>query len=274
MSTVMIAQTKIINKTTITVDKTVDGKVVKEVYVIEGEAADKKLKELENDTSVININVEKHVEMRSDDLNSEEIEKLRKEVEVEIRDIEKATGKKAERREESIEIEIETDDDKEIKKYKVKIIENGKEEVIEWNGKGEMPAKMKKLMGDTDPTIIVRGKGVEGYNYKMIKKDADDMMMEKEVIMMNEKNNNKVQIGVMISDTEGGVEILSFADNSTAREAGLEVGDIITGVNSKTVTSMKDLVDALSPYEPGDVVVINYISGDRILTKEVKLSKR
>jgi len=270
----MIAQTTIVNKTTITADKKVDGKIVKEVFVIEGEAADQKLKELENDKSVINIYVEKQVEMRSDYPNSAEMQKMRKEVEVKISDIENESGKKAERREESV--EVEADDHKEIKKYKMKIIENGKEEVIEWNGKGEMPAKMKKVMGDIDPAIIVRGEGVEGHKYKMIKKDGedDDMMMEKEVIIMNEKNNNRVQIGVMISDVKGGIEILSFVDNSAAKEAGLEVGDVIIGVNSKTVDTIKDLVEALSPYKPGDVVTINYTSGDRILTKEVKLSKR
>mgnify|MGYP000713219049 CR=1 FL=1 len=59
MSTIMIAQTTIVNKTTITVDKKVDREIVKEVFVIEGEAADQKIKELENDKSVINIYVVK-----------------------------------------------------------------------------------------------------------------------------------------------------------------------------------------------------------------------
>ena len=277
MSTAMIAQTTMINRTTITVDKSVDGKVVKEVYVIEGEGADKKLKELENDKSVININVEKQVEMSSDDPNNAEMQKMRKEVEVKIADMEKATGKKADRREEKIEIEVTEDDQKEIKEYKMKIIENGKEEVIEWNGEGEMPAKMKKMMEDTETQITVKGEGREARKYHMTQnnKKANGMTItDEEVIIMNEENNNKGQIGVMIRNIASGVEILSFTDNSMAMAAGLKIGDIITGVNSKTVTTMEDLVEGLAPYEPGDVVTINYMRDDRKFMKEVKLNKR
>lgn len=277
MSTAMIAQTTMINRTTITVDKSVDGKVVKEVYVIEGEGADKKLKELENDKSVININVEKQVEMSSDDPNNAEMQKMRKEVEVKIADMEKATGKKADRREEKIEIEVTEDDQKEIKEYKMKIIENGKEEVIEWNGEGEMPAKMKKMMEDTETQITVKGEGREARKYHMTQNNnkANGMTItDEEVIIMNEENNNKGQIGVMIRNIASGVEILSFTDNSMAMAAGLKIGDIITGVNSKKVTTMEDLVEGLAPYEPGDVVTINYMRDDRKFMKEVKLNKR
>lgn len=277
MSTAMIAQTTMINKTTITVDKSVDGKIVKEVYVIEGEGADKKLKELENDKSVININVEKQVEMSSDDPNNVEMQKMRKEVEVKIADMEKATGKKADRREENIEIEVTEDDQKEIKEYKMKIIENGKEEVIEWNGEGEMPAKMKKMMDDTETQINVKGEGREARKYHMTQnnKKANGMTItDEEVIIMNEENNNKGQIGVMIRNIASGVEILSFTDNSMAMAAGLKIGDVITGVNSKTVTTMEDLVEGLALYEPGDVVTINYMRDNRTFMKEVKLNKR
>lgn len=277
MSTAMIAQTTMINRTTITVDKSVDGKVVKEVYVIEGEGADKKLKELENDKSVININVEKQVEMSSDDPNNAEMQKMRKDVELKIADMEKATGKKADRREEKIEIEVTEDDQKEIKEYKMKIIENGKEEVIEWNGEGEMPAKMKKMMEDTETQITVKGEGREARKYHMTQNNnkANGMTItDEEVIIMNEENNNKGQIGVMIRNIASGVEILSFTDNSMAMAAGLKIGDIITGVNSKTVTTMEDLVEGLAPYEPGDVVTINYMRDDRKFMKEVKLNKR
>lgn len=277
MSTAMIAQTTMINRTTITVDKSVDGKVVKEVYVIEGEGADKKLKELENDKSVININVEKQVEMSSDDPNNAEMQKMRKEVELKIADMEKTTGKKADRREEKIEIEVTEDDQKEIKEYKMKIIENGKEEVIEWNGEGEMPAKMKKMMEDTETQITVKGEGREARKYHMTQNNnkANGMTItDEEVIIMNEENNNKGQIGVMIRNIASGVEILSFTDNSMAMAAGLKIGDIITGVNSKKVTTMEDLVEGLAPYEPGDVVTINYMRDDRKFMKEVKLNKR
>jgi len=157
LTTMVMAQSGMTNTTTITVEKNVDGKIVKEVIVIEGDGADKKLAELEKDKTVVSINVEKRVEMRSDDPNSKEMQKMKKEIEVEIQELEKVTGEKAERREENVELEVTANDKEEIKKYKVKIIEDGKEEIIEWNGEGEMPAKMKKVMDGTE--VIVKTDG-------------------------------------------------------------------------------------------------------------------
>lgn len=142
----MIAQSTMINKTTITIEKNVNGKIVKEVYEMEGEGADQKLKELEKDPSVVSISVEKKVEMTSDDPDNAEMKKMKEEVDVEIEKMEKVTGAKAERREERVEIEIIEDDQTEIKKYKVKIVENGKEEILEWNGEGEMPERMRAII--------------------------------------------------------------------------------------------------------------------------------
>ena len=269
-SITLIAQTKMTNTTTITVDKNIDGKITQEVFVIEGDGADDKLKELEKDKSVVNINVEKRVEMRSDDPNGEEVKKMRKEVEVEIEALEKTAGKKAQKREENVEIEITANDAKEIKKYRVKIIEDGKEEMIEWNGEGEMPEKMKKVMDDTEVIIKTDG-STKAQKFKIV--NADEMGIDESMVIM-EKNTNRGQIGVMISEAKGGVEILSFSDNSMAEDAGLLVGDIITGVNDKVVSTMQGLIDALSPFKPGDTVSINFTRDDSIMKKDVKMGKR
>ena len=270
MSIAITAQTKMTNTTTITVDKNIDGKITQEVFVIEGDGADEKLKALEKDKTVVNINVEKRVEMRSDDPNSEAVKKMRKEVEVEINELEEATGTKAEKREENVEIEVTANDAKKIKKYKVKIIENGKEEVIEWNGEGEMPGKMKKVMDETEVIIKTDGSDTP-QKFKIV--NAEEMGID-ESIEMVEKNNNRGQIGVMIGEVKGGVEILSFPEDSMAKAAGLLVGDVITGVNDKVVSSMQELINALTPFEPGDIVTINFVRGDDMMKKEVKMAKR
>ncbi len=270
MSIAITAQTKMTNTTTITVDKNIDGKITQEVFVIEGDGADEKLKALEKDKTVVNINVEKRVEMRSDDPNSEAVKKMRKEVEVEINELEEATGTKAEKREENVEIEVTANDAKKIKKYKVKIIENGKEEVIEWNGEGEMPEKMKKVMDETEVIIKTDGSDTP-QKFKIV--NAEEMGID-ESIEMVEKNNNRGQIGVMIGEVKGGVEILSFPEDSMAKAAGLLVGDVITGVNNKVVSSMQELINALTPFEPGDIVTINFVRGDDMMKKEVKMAKR
>ena len=274
LNTAIMAQSIMTNTTTITVDKKVNGKIVQEVFVIEGDGADKKLKELKEDQSVVNIDVEKRVEMRSDDFDAEEVKKR---IEVEIEDLEKVTGKTAERSEEIVEIEITTEDQKEIKKYKVKIIENGKEEVIEWNGEGEMPEKMKKVMVEHETIIDVKdNESNEVHKYKMSKDNGLKNMVinTEDYEVITEENTNPGQIGVMVSGGDEGVKILSFTEDSMAKAAGLEIGDIITGVNGSPVITMGNLVDGLSNFMPGDIVSIDYTRGGRKLSKEVTLSKR
>ena len=269
LTTMVMAQSGMTNTTTITVEKNVDGKIVKEVKVIEGDGADKKLAELEKDKTVVSINVEKRVEMRSDDPNSKEMQKMKKEIEVEIQELEKVTGEKAERREENVEIEVTANDKEEIKKYKVKIIEDGKEEIIEWNGEGEMPAKMKKVMDGTQ--VIVKTEGnTTTQQFKII--NAEEMGIKETVT--RDKNNNRGQIGVRISSAKGGVAITEFTQNSMAQAAGLQVGDVINGVNDKAVITMQDLVNALTPYKPGDIVTINFVRRGAIMKKDVKMAKR
>jgi len=270
LSTTLMAQTKMTNTTTITVDKNINGKITQEVYVIEGDGADEKLKALKKDISVVNINVEKRVEMSSDNPNGDDVKKMRNEVEVEIKAMESTTGVKAQKREENVEIEITENDTNEIKKYKVKIIENGKEEIIEWNGEGEMPEKMKEVMDNSEGNIKTEG-STKSYQFKIM--NAEEMGIDESAVI-REKNNNRGQIGVRIGKSKGGVEILSFPENSTAEAAGLLVGDVITGINDKVISSIQGLVNALTPYKPGDIVSINFIRGDQMMKKEVKMDKR
>ena len=82
----------------------------------------------------------------------------------------------------------------------------------------------------------------------------------------------KSDIGVRTSAVDGGLVILGFSDNSTARAAKLKAGDVITAVNSKEVTTLEGLNTALAAYEPGDVVTVKYNRGTRKLTKEVRLN--
>lgn len=82
----------------------------------------------------------------------------------------------------------------------------------------------------------------------------------------------KSDIGVRTSAVDGGLVILGFSDNSTARAAKLKAGDVITAVNNKQVTTLEGLNTALAAYEPGDVVTVKYNRGTRKLTKEVRLN--
>ena len=68
------------------------------------------------------------------------------------------------------------------------------------------------------------------------------------------EKGNEVDYG-----TSTGVYIESVEANTTAEEAGLEKGDVITAIDDRTVTKMAELQEALSQHRPGDKVKITYM---------------
>ncbi len=65
---------------------------------------------------------------------------------------------------------------------------------------------------------------------------------------------NEVDLGTL-----KGVYIAEVQDNSTAAEAGLRKGDVVTAVNGKEVTKMAELQEAISTMRPGDKVKVTYM---------------
>lgn len=53
-----------------------------------------------------------------------------------------------------------------------------------------------------------------------------------------------------------GVLVSGFAERSTSKEAGLEIGDVITAVNGVTVKSANALQEQISKYRPGDLLKV------------------
>jgi len=51
-----------------------------------------------------------------------------------------------------------------------------------------------------------------------------------------------------------GAYVGGFAERSTAKEAGVEKGDVITAVNGKTIASANELQEQISRFRPGDKV--------------------
>lgn len=53
-----------------------------------------------------------------------------------------------------------------------------------------------------------------------------------------------------------GVYLLAVIDGAPAAQAGLQAGDIITGIDNKTVSSMSDIKEYLSERNPGDTIMV------------------
>jgi len=224
------------------------------------------------------------------------------------------------------EIEIEKADIKMIKNKKVKMIkkdDDGNEEVIEWEGDGDIPDDIKKSLeehdiditmeeNDTDVKVIVNNdEGTSKTKIKIVKdKDGDtedidiemegdelshevkkmleDEGMSVEILQSNdgeaktitittdedEVNTNKVQLGVFLVEIETGVKIDGIIKGSSAEEAGLQDGDIITAIGNKKVGSMDQVVEEIGNYNPDETIVIDFIRDTQNESREVILKAR
>lgn len=61
----------------------------------------------------------------------------------------------------------------------------------------------------------------------------------------------------------GGALITRVSPQSAAEEAGLAVGDIIVGINTKTVTSAPELISTIGLMRSGDVVSVRYLRDNK-----------
>lgn len=61
----------------------------------------------------------------------------------------------------------------------------------------------------------------------------------------------KVYLGVVVDDAEAGVEVLKVIEKSPAEMAGIQVGDIVFGMDEKPIETTMDLVHQLLSVAPG-----------------------
>lgn len=67
--------------------------------------------------------------------------------------------------------------------------------------------------------------------------------------------SNEIAADLNLDDLKG-VYIAGLSDNSSAKDAGLEVGDIIRKINDKEINDVPGLQEQLSGYRPGEKVVV------------------
>jgi serine protease Do len=71
-----------------------------------------------------------------------------------------------------------------------------------------------------------------------------------------------------------GVYVRFMDSNGAAAEAGLQVGDIITGINGETISSSTELSTELKKYNAGDTIQVNYYRNGSELTVSVTLHEQ
>jgi hypothetical protein len=193
---------------------------------------------------------------------------------------------------------------------KIKIVtkgENGEEEVIEWDGDGEMPEELINQLKEKgiDVKSLDGGKGVF-----MFKTDGEDLHLDHDfnfefegmedltpemkekiqrihkehgshdgdndfVFQSSKINTNKAFLGVNIENLEdGGVKVTSVIEGSAAEEAGILTGDIIKSIGTKNANSVDELIDALTPFKPGDEIAVNLVRNGAATQVKAVLKER
>jgi S1-C subfamily serine protease len=71
-----------------------------------------------------------------------------------------------------------------------------------------------------------------------------------------------------------GVRITGLAEESPAAAAGLKAGDLITALDGKPATDMKQVSDLIKSYQPGDFMEVKYSREGKPRTTRVRLASR
>lgn len=70
-----------------------------------------------------------------------------------------------------------------------------------------------------------------------------------------------------ITATAAGIYVASVEDHSTARELGLEEGDVIVAINGTDVHTGGQLTEQMNRFRPGDSITVTYYRNNRKYTK-------
>ncbi len=83
----------------------------------------------------------------------------------------------------------------------------------------------------------------------------------------------KPEVAEKLKVTEGAY-VADFAERSSAKEAGIEVGDVITAINGVKLKNVSELQEQVSRYRPGDKVQVTVQRGDSKKDFTVNLKNR
>lgn len=83
-------------------------------------------------------------------------------------------------------------------------------------------------------------------------------------------------LGVYVDDQEdgNGVVITNIESESAAQAAGLQEGDVITGIDGTTITTSQALIDAIRSHEIGDEITVTYKREGQTQTARATLGEK
>jgi serine protease Do len=81
-------------------------------------------------------------------------------------------------------------------------------------------------------------------------------------------------LGIAVGQSDDGARVEQVLDGTSAARAGLQVNDIITRVNDRSVTSRESLIETVGGFRPGDRVRLQILRGEDVLDISTTLGNR
>lgn len=130
-------------------------------------------------------------------------------------------------------------------------------------------------------TATSNGTATEGLGFAI---PVDDVMSMIKDIMENGQVTTRPYLGVSVASAsyypECGVKaggyLAEIVEDGPADQAGLQVGDVITMIDSNLVSSRDDVTSAMSSksYKAGDTVTITFVRNGEVMTTQLTLGSR
>ena len=79
------------------------------------------------------------------------------------------------------------------------------------------------------------------------------------------------RLGIRVGDDDNGAEVVEVTAGSTADQAGIESGDVITAIDGQMITGGDSLVATIRSYRPGDTVTVTWERGGESQDAQVTL---
>ena len=141
-----------------------------------------------------------------------------------------------------VRVDVRNGEIEEERKIVIKIKDDeGEEEVLMWDGNGEMPEEMKKHMKEANVDIDI------------------EETSDGEVRVVAGTANEKPRLGVVPENHVDGVKVVEVLEDSAAEKAGLMKGDIIYEVAEKAVGSGLQLSAGLDKVAAGGSTIILFL---------------
>jgi len=150
---------------------------------------------------------------------------------------------------------------------------------------GNSGGALVNLNGDLigiNTAIASRRGSFEGYSFavpsSIVSKVVDDLLKYGEV--------QRALLGIRMQEVDAtvaskykiknlkGIYVASLTDNSAAKAAGIEEGDVITHINNVPVNTSAQLQEQVARYRPGDKIKVTYTRGNDSETVTATLRNR